>query len=190
MKEFVFSVIKWFTGLTGEKALIALMAIIICGFGWYYIGTEKERELRDQERETVIAEMQAELKECSKVRTEFLTLKNDFILIRASQDQIPMPRWIKNVDFKMIWVNKAYEAKYLLPRGLTATEYISNYDEYAFDQTTVNQFRANDRLVLSLNRPLTFTEMINGEAVEVVKYPFRIGETTFGIGGIEIQSFN
>lgn len=186
MKEFLFSVVQWFVGLRpiSMVIIILLTAIIITGtlFSRYYVNVENDKEI-------VIEAMQKELEECSRVRQEFADLKNDFILVRASQDQIPMPRWIKNLDLKMIWVNKAYEYKYLIPRGLTASEYISNFDDYAFDSETAAQYQANDRLVIRLNRPKSFIETYENRQLNVIKYPFKIGNTVFGVGGIEIETF-
>lgn len=173
--ETVLKILQWFSTLTPTKMLIILL-LSISGYFFYSFVLDYQS-------------IKAEIAICSKTRAEFESIKNDFILVRASQDQIPMPRWIKNNDLKMIWVNKAYEEMYLIPKGITAAEYISNYDDYVFGHATGEQWRANDKYVLRTKRPITFTEEVNGMQITVVKYPFKVGEVFLGVGGIEIIDF-
>lgn len=58
--------------------------------------------------------------------------------------QIPLVFCVKDMDFKMVFLSKAYEDEYLLPRGYTVNDYIGRDDFSVWPEEIANNFREND----------------------------------------------
>jgi hypothetical protein len=164
------------------KALVVFMGMMITAFGYYYIETEKNKK----------AEMQvlrSQVSECTEITKQLEDLKRDFILLKATQDYLPVPFWIKSTSGKMLYINDAYKKKYLDPKGIAVTDYIGSFDNLIWEPSESSRFKANDEYVITSNRPHVFLELVNGTSVRVLKYPYSMGDFTVGVAGIEYVNF-
>ena len=108
------------------------------------------------------------------------------IASKATEDKSPLPMWL--VDSKsnvVLWVNRAYERKYLIPKGTTRSAFIGTDGRYVFGDV-VDTFYENNKIVYLLQRPITFK---NETTSMLLKYPVSIGDYTYAIGGVEYLTF-
>ena len=95
--------------------------------------------------------------------------------------------WIADSKTNIIlWVNRAYERKYLLPKNTNRNAFIGTDARYVFGDA-VDIFHNNNKMVYILQKPITFK---NETSSTILKYPVSIGDFTYGIGGIEYLTFD
>lgn len=82
----------------------------------------------------------------------------------------------------MIYLNNAYERKYLLPRGLTATDYLNKNDTELWSASVAKKFKTSDSIVMATGVPLTVQELDNQI---FTKFTVKVGEYVVGVGGVE-----
>lgn len=103
----------------------------------------------------------------------------------------PSPRWIKNIDGRMLAANPAFQRVY----GVPIEDCISG-DEYKFwDTDTLSQFTESDEIVKSTKKVYRVVEKVNKDSVLVTKYPiFNSDGDVVAVAGITFnhwgQEFN
>lgn len=176
--------IDWFLDKTASKQVLVILILIIGYLGFSYYKTQKETlekleelSLKVKSQEAIISSLEKDLQE-----TKFSN-----ILSNANQDTSPVPMWLVDVKTnKMLWVNVAYEKKYLLPKLTTREEFIGTDGAYVFGELEVLKFHDNNRLVFNKQRPLTFKDEVN---TTITKFPVKVGDYTYAIGGMEYIIF-
>lgn len=114
-------------------------------------------------------------------------LKNGLLQLSVAQDVFPNPKWFKNTDGTMLQLNKAYEALYLIPNGLSREDYIgrSDFDVWPFE--VAKSFRYFDSLVIATGQTITNLEPIQirgaKDSVEVTKYLVKVNGISVGVAG-------
>lgn len=188
------STAKWFiSNKDSNKVLIVLfIAISIVGFLTY--NSHKTQNELIRELRTDVKNLRKENKDLN-IRNKNLELQvqsliSEMIVLKASTDFFPFPYWIKNLEGKMIYVNKAYEKKFLIPKGLKAIDYIGKKDSVVWSKKISKSFNDFDMKVIKTGEPLTLYQTIdNNKKILVTKYPYKINGFTFGVAGVVYQEF-
>lgn len=180
-----------------------LLALLSAGFVAEYFGLIKlDKELSQAEATMLIEELrndrnyyQALYRECqenvSKVKNDLEAIKENTTLLTAIKNDLPVPVWGKDINFKNLFVNDEYERLFLLELGKTKEDCIGLTDYEIWDKETADQYRATDLKALRSVNPIYTTELIPmvgtlPKELRVVKYPLKKDGRTIGIGGIGI----
>ena len=170
--------VDWFLD---KPALRQLLVILILVIG--YLGYHFQKNLNEQAIEFAILKQ-----ENVKLKADIEKLKLENIASKATEDKSPLPMWL--VDSKtniILWVNRAYERKYLIPKGTNRSVFIGTDGRYVFGDL-VDVFHENNKMVYILQRPITFK---NETTSTLLKYPVNIGgDYTYAIAGIEYLTFD
>lgn len=120
-------------------------------------------------------------------------LKTKLIAFASSHEANPLPQWVKDRNGILIVANKAYENRFLKPRGYILSNYIGHTDDAVWPTHIAQQYRDNDLMVLTSRKIMDTTELITSESGEdepmrIIKYPRYIQgiEEPFGVSGIAI----
>lgn len=173
---------NWFDKLRDNSKVI-LLALIIAGvFGYLYIENEKKEDTRVAEQ---IKELKNEVEACAEAQKQLEEYKTNSLLLQASHDFSPNAQWLTAVGTnQVLWVNKAYEEKYLKPLGLSANDLIGTDGTEVFGEEVAKEFAENNDFVLRSGKPIVFKEV-----VKTLKFEVKIGNFTYAIGGIEYEEF-
>lgn len=110
------------------------------------------------------------------------------LLFANSIDNLPFPYWVKSKEGRMILLNKAFEDRYLISKGLTRLDYIDKTDYDVWSAKEALSFRQADLNVMRKKIPIANVEIIeiNGKRVrlEVLKFPIFFNKEVIGVGGI------
>lgn len=191
-----------------------IIAVISSGFltsiGTGYFTTKKNSDqiISDQYRE-IIATTISELDK-AKIRISILETKNqelfqinttqaaeikqlrrDFYLLESQSANIPIAEWTKDLNYRMLSINNYYEKMFLLPRGLSAEDYIGQMDSIIWGVEVAKHFIQHDQAVIEERKALRFIEVVpdgkgGHQTLFVVKYPRMVGGVPLGIGGAAI----
>lgn len=132
--------------------------------------------------------------ELKELRAEVLELNSrikqtetQIILLESAQDTLPFPMWLKDMQFKMLYLNKEYEKKFLTPMGKNATDYIGKYDEDVWGEEQGDVYRKHDMMAVMNRKVWSGVEPgVDGEKLRVVKWIRYAGEHPIGIAGLAI----
>lgn len=113
-------------------------------------------------------------------------LQNQISLIESSHQDLPIPMWLKDLDGKMLALNREYERTFLKPKGLTIQDYIGKYDHEVWDKDTADEFKSHDAKVLELKRPMAFKNEGLDFKGRIIKFPIYAGGIIVGVAGIAI----
>ncbi|MGB1307538.1 MAG: hypothetical protein ACPG6B_01410 [Oceanihabitans sp.] len=167
----------WNKNPSSSKVNILLFAIIFF-LGYNYFQTHQETFKK--------------LETCEILKTELTALKErvikyeaQLLLVKSSSDYNPNAMWLTDRKGIILWINKAYETKYLLRLGYTAIDLIGTDGQHIFTKEVIEKFNENNRLVLFKNKPITFKELI-----PTTKFPVKVGNYVYAIGGMEYEVFN
>ena len=169
--------VDWFLNKNALKQLLVILILVIA-----YLGYNFQQNLNRQ-----IIDLEDLRLENKKLKSDVNKLQLENIASKATEDKSPLPMWL--VDSKsniILWVNKAYERKYLLPKGTNRNEFIGSDGHYVFGDL-VYVFHENNKLVYMLQKPVTFKNETNST---LLKYPVSIGDYTYAIGGVEYLMFD
>ena len=169
--------VDWFLNKNALKQLLVILILVIGYLGYHF-----QKNLNEQAIEFAILKT-----ENAKLKSDVEKLKLENIASKAAEDKSPLPMWL--VDSKtnaILWVNRAYERKYLIPKNTTRNAFIGTDGRYVFGDV-VDTFHENNKMVYILQRPLTFK---NETQSTLLKYPVSIGDYTYAIGGIEYLMFD
>lgn len=172
--------LDWFLNKNALKQLMILLLVIIGYLSWNYHNN--------------IQTLYADVEYLKVVKTENDSLKIELerkkfenILTQANEDNSPLPQWLTDAKTgNILWLNRACEVKYLIPKGLERDDLIGNDGTFLFGQTMAELYKYNNNLVLIKDRPITFS---NEQQNKITKYPVKIGSYTYAIAGIEYIKF-
>lgn len=180
--------------------LVVVLALINIGFvgntfDWFKFN--KELDLSD--REAVLEQILEDrdyykngYRDCGdrlgELEREVSNLRSELVLVGALSNDLPIPMWLKDLDGRMIYLNKRYEQQFLSPLGLTAADYLGKKDSDIWPPEVAEKYRANDLKAQQSDEPVITFELIplmghKPERFRVVKYRRMIGSTIVGIGG-------
>jgi hypothetical protein len=148
--------------------------------------TWQEDNVRLREREVENAT------EIKKLRDELSNLKTKLAMLEATNFELPLPQWFKDVNGTMLSLNSEYESTILVPKGMSISDYIGRKDEDIFGIDLALEYRKNDMLVMRNRRAGHFEERVTDEygnevIYHVFKYPKLSGGVIVGIGGIIVK---
>lgn len=176
--------LDWFLNKNALKQLMILLLVIIAYLGYNFHNSIIEQNREFQELKVKVAKQDSII---NVLERDLEKTKYDNILSKANEDTNPVPMWLVEVHTsKVLWVNSAYEKKYLIPQGTTRTAFIGTDGTYLYGATEVAKFKANNNMVFRLQRPITFRNEVN---TTVTKFPVKISDYTYGIGGMEYIDF-
>lgn len=144
-----------------------------------------------------VAELEGQVLELRDKELDYLSrikmLETQLLLFESSQVDIPLPMWMKDLEGKMIFLNKETEAMFLTPRGLRMDDYIGKKDEDLWEPEIAKSFRQNDKEALRTGKMVRAIERVaDGSGgyfyVEVVKFPRKIGNNIIGIAGLVLET--
>ncbi len=189
--------------------LIALIGLIL----WLFFGPDAQKDF-NQRIDNRLVEVEAQLKtereerraadkqhheEKLALQNENLELRSEINEVRAqllaffsTQDSLPWAAWFKDTNGKVLYANRAYEEKFLLPRGYTLSDYVGHDDYAVWPKETADAFRANDQEIMRTGRYQVFPEPIpmgDGQLqmLPFAKYARRShGNIIIGVAGMEI----
>jgi PAS domain-containing protein len=140
-----------------------------------------------KDNERLRAENAALGAELHQMRIEIGDLRSKVILMESAHTDAPLPMWLKDLNGRMLSVNKAYEEAFLLPIGKDASDYIGRYDVDIWGEEVAKGFRENDLEAINSDAPIWKIENV-GELGnhKVVKYVRMAGKVKLGIAGIAI----
>jgi PAS domain-containing protein len=123
--------------------------------------------------------------------SEIKNLRRDFYLLQSSASNVPIAEWTKDLTYRMLSVNSYFEDLFLLPRSLTAADYIGEVDSVIWGKKIADHFRDQDKQVISTGVAMRFVEKFpdgrgGSYTLFVVKYPRKIAGITLGVGGAAI----
>lgn len=178
-------IIDWFLNKSRTSQVIVLLLLIISYLGYNYYENQK---LVAAEVVTLREDVRKQDSTISDLTHQLESARLNSILLKASEDTSPVPMFLVDVStFKVLWVNVAYEKKYLIPNFTNREEFIGTDGSYVFGEDEVLKFHNNNRMVFQLQKPMTFTNEVN---TTITKFPVTIGDYTYAIGGIEYIKFN
>lgn len=126
-----------------------------------------------------------------KLEKQVKRLQYKVTLLESSHQDAPIPIWLKDNFGVMLALNPAYEKTFLLPRNLTAEDYLNKTDEVVWPEDIADEYRKNDLMVARTNTVWKGYETIidhQGKETQwqVIKYPRTAAGITIGIAGIAI----
>ena len=125
--------------------------------------------------------------EITALRDQVSDLRSKVILMESAHTDAPIPMWLKDMNFKMLSVNRAYEDVFLRPMGMTASDYIGKEDGEVWDSETANEFRVTDQIALDSENPFWTVETVGKFGkYKILKYVRTMGRAKIGIAGIAI----
>lgn len=180
------STVDWFVEKDPKIKLTIVFMAILSFFIYHYVVNEQERnieiDLKIKSLETLVQNCATIQEQNNHLKQNITELKISNIMLKASSDYLPFPFWIKDTRGTMIYLNNAYERKYLLPRGLTATDYLNKNDTELWSASVAKKFKTSDSIVMATGVPLTVQELDNQI---FTKFTVKVGEYVVGVGGVE-----
>lgn len=174
----VTALFDWFDKKENHSKVIFLLIVIIAFLGYNYYHNEQERAVR-------LGQLEANVKACAEIKQELEAAKMNAILLQASTDYAPNAQWLTAAGSNIVlWVNKAYERKYLTPKGYSIKDIVGTDASHIFGESMADKFKASNDLVLKLHRPVVVQEL-----VKTLKFEVKLGSYTYAVGGMEYEDF-
>lgn len=135
------------------------------------------------------------------LRLEVFDLKAQATLFKSMQYESPIPTWMKDLNGRMISLNKAYEEIFLIPNGFNKYDYIGKTDvefwgQAVNDELLGQSYRNSDVEVITQQRTIRGLNYgnIDGKRIKFIiyKYPIWTPATEWnerkliGVGGVAI----
>lgn len=116
-------------------------------------------------------------------------------IMEASRNNLPIPYWIKDTNLNMLYVNSAFERKFLAPINKVIDDYIGKKDTSIFGVELANQFAITDKMVHDTKQELEFLEPMptpKGDTIYIhcYKFPRMLGNLVVGIGGLVLGVYD
>lgn len=102
---------------------------------------------------------------------------------------LPLPAWVKATDFRMLYINDAYEREF----GVSKDEYVDKEDSIFWTAREVNVFKKHDKIVLKRGQAIAAKELIfnritgRNERLEVIKWPILRDKKVVAMAGMVIE---
>lgn len=165
--------------------------------------TTKEYVAITESHKATIANLETKLelqsKELLVLRTEILTLKDDFIQLENNGAEFPFPYWIKSVGSQrspgiMLYMNSAYGEWFLEPEGRSRRDYLFKTDAVFWGIELGTQYWEGDLEVIRSRKTiykLAPHPLYPAKLTYVIKWPYIKHGELFAIGGVVIpKEFN
>jgi hypothetical protein len=124
------------------------------------------------------------------LHAELIELRASVQLLESAHQDLPLPMWLEDMSGRMLAVNMAYEENFLIPLGLTASDYMGKLDTEIWPDVTAKQFMGNDEMVKRTGQVWRGTEVVptkNGDVSwTIIKYVRYAGRTKIGVAGLAI----
>lgn len=114
---------------------------------------------------------------------------SEIIIFKAAQDFFPFSYWIKDLNGKMLYVNKSFEKRYITSCKKKLADFIGHYDFENFSLKQATQFAKADSLVIADDRPYSFYKEEKIRIYTVTKFPYKLNGQTIGVAGVEYELF-
>ena len=131
---------------------------------------DERRELKGEIKEVREADAECRKRQ-SELESEVNEIRLRLELFESTQADFPFPVWLKDLSFKMVYVNREYERRYLIPMGKSAKDYIGKTDYDVWDRETADLYRAHDVEVVTTGQPLHTVERIPEPDGEIIVTP-------------------
>lgn len=126
-----------------------------------------------------------------ELRDENKSLREKLMHFENSQQDLPIPIWLKDTRGRYLTMNAECERQYFLPNGWTKEYAIGKTDKELYGDTyteTVDKWVKNDKRALMGKKVIISyeTAIVQDQKyrVKVYKYPYYAGRTVIGTGGI------
>lgn len=177
--------IDWFLEKGKSSQVIIILLLVLVYLGYNYYENQEILALDVVYLESKVRRQDSTILDLNK---EIQNYKLNSILHKANEDTSPVPMFLVDVKTgNALWVNKAYESKYLLPNLTNREEFIGTDGAYVFGDNEVKKFQENNSMVYKLQKPITFNNEAN---TTITKFPVMVGDYIYAIGGIEYIKFN
>lgn len=125
---------------------------------------------------------------------EISDLQNKLIMLESATMDSPLPMWLKAIGTIerpgiMLVVNKAYEDRFLIPRGKKAIDYIGKTDQEFWGEQLGNSYWAVDLEVITSGKRVdssTPNPIYPGKQLRTIQYPRHYRDQIIGVAGIAI----
>lgn len=179
------SYLDWFVKQDGKSMVIILLMVIVGYLGYQYDKTQDQQALQILEMKHQIEDCLSKDKLINDLQNEIKELKLKFIILQSNANDSPNAQWITDAATgNVLWINPAYETKYLKPKGKRASDLIGTNGTEIFGEIQASKFISNNVWVIQNKKPKTFREI-----EETLKYPINIGAYIFAVGGMEYEHF-
>ena len=182
--------IKWIESYVPKAYIRVFGFAIVVAIGaiftnWESRNVAKECRESNKANEGRIVKQDAQIR---NLEASYEKLRANMLLVSMAEDNYPAPKWLKSPDGVMLRLNKAYETEFLLPFGITRSDYIGRTDFEIWPDEIARKFREKDQFVIKTGEPVTTIEVVEypdgtRENFEVTKYPWIINGTVLGVAG-------
>lgn len=122
--------------------------------------------------------------------TQMMSLMEDLERLELVDNDIPVPKWLKNKDLIMLSLNDAYERVFLIPNGFVRKDYIGKSDVDVWGDAIGLEYQAGDREAMDKRELIKTTETVKLGAIEllmwILKWPVFKGSEIVGVKGMAI----
>jgi PAS domain-containing protein len=192
-----------------EAIWVAVAAALVAIGGYLGRRTNSGEELQRDFIKTLQAELESardrlaatekDLKEAHRehndLESQVADLRLRLELFESTQQDFPFPVWLKDLQFRMVYVNAQYEQRYLTPFGRRKEDYLGKFDSEIWPGHVAEEYRRHDLKVLATGRAMYVLEHIpepDGSVVPtpVVKYMRTAGGVRVGVAGLALPHFS
>ena len=116
-------------------------------------------------------------------------LKTNLMLEHSLMKDLPADFWVKDLSFRMIYVNDHYVRGHLTPRGLNEYNYIGKTDFDVWDTAIAEGFRNKDIAALKSKEPTIIAEIVTDamgkeRLYKTISFQRKIGNEVIGLANI------
>lgn len=148
-------------------------------------------KLVDIDNKSMIAKNTTQIEELNIVISD---LRSKVILLETASHDLPFPMWLKDMEFKMLYLNHEYEKLFLKPNGITTVDYIGKTDFDVWSVEIAESYMRSDKetikskngVYIATNEIIIVGENNISEKYRVIKYLRYVGKIAIGIGGVAI----
>lgn len=103
--------------------------------------------------------------------------EHKIMLLESTHNYSPFPTWLKDMDGIMLSLNDAYEKVFLIPNGLSRSDYVGKNDIEVWGEEIGNRYMDNDQKALRSNNkvwvgtePIKIGDDITEAEWQIIKY--------------------
>lgn len=126
-----------------------------------------------------------------ELKKDIAALRIQIATLKQIHPDIPIPLWLKDINGRMLSLNDAYEAAFLIPQGKHRGNYIGKKDADIWGEKVAKVFKEHDdqAILLDAKQQIIFEENdVNPLLLNWVflKYPKYLDGTLVGVAGIGV----
>lgn len=192
----------------GWAAIIGICLTILGGLGGFvasklavsqkmveatFLALENRITRLEKENDELEAKLERVLMDFAEVRARERELLAKLQHMESAHMDMPVPMWLKDLNGVMLSCNKIYEQVFLVPRGLTAQDYLGRSDMDVWPAEVAEEFMHRDAQVRLTRKEWRGIEMVqDADGVSrpwyIIKFPrYAAGGVLVGIGGIAVE---